>query len=346
MYESSTSAVVDALTSSSSTIFNESTIERILSLTTQGTTDTTVSFEQVTASTDGQVTVTAGTEVAIIGSSASQQTTIDAPVNVPVVIFEGLGGVNATFNDGQTTVQSAAGVVDRVVVHSAGADNIVIEDGKNSQITVGANDTVVAGAGNDTVIAGFGDSTVVGGTGYTIVDLGGDDSDYEVTVVDGHAIVTNTETGVTTDVSNAQFVQLDNGEALVFAKDSKEAAVSTLYETTFGRAADALGLQYWFDRVNDGASLSDIADAFVNSAEFDARPDLNDEAFLESLYQNTFGRAADDAGLAYWTGVLENGGDRGDVIESFANTAAAHLDGTLEGEATIVGTITIVPGIV
>lgn len=341
MYESTTSTVTDALTSSSPTIFNESTIERILSLTQD---NGNVSVEQATV-VGGEVTVAAGTGIAFINSSATQQTTFNAPINVPVVVFEGLGGVNATFNDGATTVEGAYGVTERVVIHSAGADNIVIADGKNTQVTIGEGDTVTGGAGIDTVVAGTGDSTVVGGSGYTIVQLAGNDSDYEVTVVDGHAVVTNTATGATTDISNTQFVQLDDGDALVFAKDSLEAAVASLYETTFGRAADASGLKFWFDRANEGITLEQIADAFTQVAEFEDIAEVSDEAFIESVYQQTFGRAADETGLDFWLTQLDSGIDRGDVLEAFANLAAGNLDGG-EGETTIIGSVVFVPGIV
>ena len=343
MYESTTSVVTDALTSSSPTIFNESTIARILALTTSETSGN-VAVEQVSVTTGGEVTVAAGTGIAFINSSATEQTTFNAP-NAPVVVFEGLGGVNATFNDGEATVGGGYGNVERVVIHSAGADNIVIADGKNTQITIGAEDTVTGGAGNDTVIAGLGDSTVVGGSGYTIVELAGNDSDYEVTVIDGHAVVTNTATGISTDISNAQFVQLDDGDALVFAKDSLEAAVASLYETTFGRAADASGLQFWFDRANEGITLEQIADAFTEVAEFEDIAQVSDEAFIESVYQQTFGRAADDSGLDFWLTQLDAGIDRGDVLEAFAGLAAGNLDGG-DGETTIIGSVVFVPGIV
>lgn len=346
MYEQSTSVVVDALSNSSATVFDEATIQRILSLTTQGSTDTSVQIEEI-VTTGGQVNATAGAEVVFVGSSATQSTTLIAPKAAPVVIFQGLGGVNATFNDGPTTVQGGAGVVERVVVGSAGADNIIIADNKNSQITIGAGDTVVAGAGNDTIIAGTGDSTVVGGTGNAIVQMAGNDSDYVVTVVNGHAVVTNGTTGVTTDISNIQYVQLDDGDALVFAHNTVEAAVTTLYETAFGRTADANGLQFWFDAAANGMSLKDIANAFTQSDEFKTESPADIDAFVSNLYQNTFGRAADTAGLEYWTNILEDGAaTRADLIEQFSSIAAQHIDGTLEGEAIIVGSVTIIPGLI
>lgn len=345
MYESSTSVVVDALSKSSSTVFNEATIERILSLSTKAG-DTNVQIEEV-VTTGGQVTVAAGTEIAFIGSSATELTTLIAPKHAPVVVFQGLGGVNATFNDGPTTVQSGVGVADRVVVGSAGADSIIISDNKNSQITVGAGDTVVAGAGNDTIVGGMGDSTIVGGTGNAIVQLGGNESDYVVTVVDGRAVVTNGSTGVSTDIAKIQYVQLDNGDALVFAKNATEAAVTTLYETAFGRTADAAGLQYWFDLANNGVSLEAIATAFTQSEEFKAESPADIDAFVNNLYQNTFGRNAEAAGMHFWTNALELGSiTRAQMIEQFSTIAAQHIAGTLEGEATIVGSVTIIPGVI
>lgn len=344
MYESTTSVVTDALTSSSPTIFNESTIARILALTTSETSGN-VAVEQVMV-TGGEATVAAGTGIAFINSSATEQTTLNAPQNVPVVVFEGLGGVNATFNDGETTVVGGFGNVERVVVHSAGADNFVIADGKNTQITIGANDTVMAGSGNDTVVAGLGNSTVIGGTGQTIVQLGGNDSDYTVSVVDGRAVVTNSGNGVITDISKVQFVQLDDGDALVFAKDSLEAAVASLYETTFGRAADASGLQFWFDRANEGISLTEIADAFTQVAEFEDIAQVSDEAFIESVYQQTFGRAADETGLEFWMTQFDNGTDRGDMLEAFANLSASNLVDGGDGEITIIGNVYFVPGVI
>lgn len=343
MYEVTQGAATAALQGSSTTIFSEDTIAKILALATQE--NNNVRFDEVTA-TGGDVTVAAGAGVVIIDSSATQQTQINAPANAPVLIFKGTGGVDATFDNGPSTVEAGAGVTERVVIHSAGADNFVIADGANTQITIGEGDTVTGGAGNDTVIAGLGDSTVVGGTGYTIVQMAGNDTDYEVTVVNGHAVVTNTATGVTTDISNSQFVQLEDGEALVFAKDSLEAAVSTLYEATFGRAPDADGLKFWFDRAKEGLTLEEIADAFTQVAEFDTIAERDDEAFIEAVYQQTFGRAADESGLAFWLNQLENGADRGDVLETFADLAAAHLDGSVDGETTIIGSVTIVPGIV
>lgn len=345
MYDASQSDVTSALHNSNPAIFSGTTINQILALTTgdNGTTQ----FTSAAPDANGQVTVAAGSEVVLIASSDTVQTTLTAPSNAPVVIFQGKGGVIATFNDASATVPASSGVVDRIVVGSSGNDHIVISDTKNTKILLGTgNSTVVTGSGSDTVEAGLGNSTISGGTGHTIVTLKGNASDYTVTVQNGHAVVTGGSNDTTTDISKIQYVQLDNGKALVFAKDSSEAAITTLYETTFGRTADAAGLKYWFDMGKAGATLQQIADGFTHSTEFAAQSAQSNTDFVNSLYQHTFGRAADAGGAEYWNDALAHGATRADLIQSFADIAGQNIAGTVHTEASVVGSVTIVTNIV
>ena len=348
MYDTDSAAVTTALQVAQSAIFTDETINLILSLTSSQS-NPSVTFETASPDVNGNVTVAAGAEVVYVASSDTVQTTVKAPVNAPVVIFQGKGGVIATINDGPTTVVGHAnGVVDRIVVGSSGNDQIIVQDAKDTKIILGSgNSSVVTGYGIDTVEAGLGNSSIVGGNGdYSVVKLAGTAANYQVTVNDGRAIVTNSTTNITTDISKIQYVQLDNGKALIFAKDSVEAAVSTLYHTAFGRDADAGGLDYWFDARRDGASLKQISEAFTNSAEFDQVDELSNNAFVQGLYQNTFNRAGEDGGVAYWTDALTHGATRADLILSFSLLASQNIDDSIHTEATVVGSVTIVTGII
>jgi hypothetical protein len=346
MYESDTSTVTTALQSSSTAVFTDDTISKILALTTVD--NATVRFDTVTPDASGVVTVASGAEVVLISSSDTTQTTLTPPSNAPVVIFQGKGGVITTLNDGPSTVPAhAAGITDRVVVGSSGNDSIVISDNKNTLLTLGTgNSTVIAGAGSDTVVAGLGNSTIAGGTGHAIVDMAGNASDYTVSVSGGHAVVTQNDSGLVTDISKIQFVQLDDGESLVFAKDSTQAAVSTLYSAAFGRDADGGGIKFYFDAANQGVSLKQIAEFFLSSPEYQAMAAQTDAQFISNLYQNTFARAGDADGVAFWTNALANGLSRADLLMNFVSVAAHNLDGVLHTEATVVGTVTIVHNIV
>lgn len=349
MYESDTSVVTTALQAANPVVFSDNTISQILALTTkQG--DTAVRFDTATPDANGNVTVAAGAEVVYVASSDTQQTTVKPPANAPVVIFQGKGGVVATINDGNAVPgTNQYPTVDRVVVGSSGNDQIIVADARNTQVILGSgNSTVTTGAGVDTVEAGLGNATITGGTGdYAVVRLGGSATNYAVSVNNGHAVVTNTTTNKVTDISKIQYVQLDGGKALVFAKDSVEAAVTTLYETALGRTAEAGGLDYWFDLAKGGATLKQIATAFTNSAEFtNGMGKLSNADFIQALYQNTFGRAGEESGVAYWTDALAKGLTKADLIEQFAQVGAANIAGTIHTEAQIIGNVTIVTGII
>lgn len=336
MYEESSGGLTDALTAVSPEIFSAQTIAAILSLTT-GAGDTSVSLTEVTAPASGEVTVASGTEIAYVTAPADTNLTLSQ--DIPVVLFQGTTGVNATFSSaGQGS--ATYGIIDRMVMGSAGADTIVISDTRNTHVTAGAGDTIVSGAGYDTIVAGMGDSTVVGGAGYAVVQLGGNATDYTVTVVNGQAVVSGN--GSTTTIGNINYVALDNNDALIFAANSVEAAVSTLYETTFGRAADAYGLEFWFDRARDGVSMNAIANGFVNSEEYAELALVTDETFVNNLFLNTFGSAATADDLTLWLGAMAAGQDRADLIEAFAEVAGEMI---ASGEgAEVIGSVTIIPG--
>ncbi len=349
MYDTEQVDVRTALETANPVIFSDDTINRILSLTTTKD-NTTVRFDTATPDANGNVSVSAGAEVVLVASSDTQQTTVKPPANAPVVIFQGKGGVIATLNDAAATMPSGDQTkVDRVVVGSAGNDQITVQDAKNTQIILGTGDSSVqAGGGVDTVSAGLGNSTIVGGSGdYAVVKLAGAPTNYTVTVNNGHAVVTNNTTAKTTDISKIQYVQLDGNKALVFAKNSVEAAISTLYHTAFGRDADAGGLDYWFDVGRGGASMKQIADAFTHSAEFAPVAALSNADFVAGLYQNTFGRAGEESGVAFWVDALTKGSTRADLIESFSQIGANNIAGTIQTESTVlIGNTSIVTGIV
>lgn len=350
MYDSEQSVVTDALRSASPTVFSDDTITKILQLTTKD--NATVRFDTATPDASGNMTVAAGAEVVLVNSSNTFQTTVNPPANAPVVIFQGKGGVIATLNDAAATVPSGdQSHVDRVVVGSAGNDRIIVQDARNTQVILGTGDSSVqTGRGVDTVQAGLGNSTIVGGTGdYAVVKLAGAPTNYTVTVNNGHAIVTNQTSNKVTDISKIQYVQLDNGNALVFAKDSVEGQVSTLYHTLFGRAADAGGLDYWFDLARGGATSRQIAEAFVQSAEFksDHPATESNDAFIQSMYQNTFGRTGEEAGVAYWLNALANGQSKASIATAFAEIAIQNVLHTAPNqEAQIVGNVHIVTNII
>jgi hypothetical protein len=97
--------------------------------------------------------------------------------------------------------------------------------------------------------------------------------------------------------------------------------VSRLYLAAFQRVPDQPGLNNWVSYLRAGNSLESMADTFAASQEFTNRyKSLSDSDYVSQLYQNVLGRAADPAGLAYWTGLLASGTTRGQVLIGFSQS--------------------------
>ena len=94
MYDSNAQTISNALTSTSSTVFTQDTINDILALVTSPT-NTTVVVDTVAPAANGTVTVAAGTEVVFVTTSNTVLTNVAIPGDIPAVFFQGFG-VNAT----------------------------------------------------------------------------------------------------------------------------------------------------------------------------------------------------------------------------------------------------------
>ena len=88
-----------------------------------------------------------------------------------------------------------------------------------------------------------------------------------------------------------------------------ENLVLEAYLAYYGRPADPAGLRYWADRMDaEGGNLRSIIQAFGESEEFNVRyGQLTDEALVNGLYQQLFGRDAEPGGLAFYVNWLETG---------------------------------------
>ncbi|MER2267327.1 Ig-like domain-containing protein [Methylobacterium oxalidis] len=100
---------------------------------------------------------------------------------------------------------------------------------------------------------------------------------------------------------------------------SFEGQVYALYDAILDRAPDAAGLEGWVGAMRNGMSLRDVADAFLHSAEAQAKfGGLDDRGFVGHLYETALHRSGEAAGLDTWTGALGHGASRADVALGFA----------------------------
>lgn len=94
-----------------------------------------------------------------------------------------------------------------------------------------------------------------------------------------------------------------------------------LYRSAFLRPPDPSGLAYWVKTVRSGSDLDAVADVFATSTEFRNRyGSLSNAEYVNRIYRNVLGRRADENGAAYWTGRLDAGMERGQMLMAFAQS--------------------------
>jgi len=130
--------------------------------------------------------------------------------------------------------------------------------------------------------------------------------------------------------------------------------IQKLYVAYFNRPADPKGLAFWESAVEAaGGSTAAVSAAFAGSDEYKAAyANKTNAQIVDTVYQNLFGRPAEDAGKAFWTNALDKGiitidaavtaiaqGAQGTDLVAFNNkvTAAAAFTTAIDTDAEING---------
>ena len=90
------------------------------------------------------------------------------------------------------------------------------------------------------------------------------------------------------------------------------------YTKVLQRNGELNGVENWCYQINKGnIQPVDVARSFFYSEEF-IKKNLNDEDYVETLYETFFGRGSDADGKAYWLKELKNGKSREETLDGFA----------------------------
>lgn len=331
------------------------TISSLLGLDTEGTTLNVASFDGVNLQlpASGAVDVVTGE----IAGSAQDLVTTDLSAaeaaGARAYILESDASLNVTLQGQSSAAASvlaadaaasatAASEFGLAVVTGNGNDVITINGDQNTFIDAGnGNDTIITGNGNNTVVAGAGNNVVKTGSGndtvilsganhtdsvdtgagYDVVQLDGSRDDYEFTVGSNYNV--NLTGNQTASITNAEFLTFVNGdevESVALAHNEAEASALRLYQGILDRDADLQGAKDFVGAVNGGTSLTDIANLFLNSSEFQGAVNATD---INELYQALLGRDAEAKGAADWAGYLATGGSLTDVAAAIATSQEA-----------------------
>lgn len=175
--------------------------------------------------------------------------------------------------------------------------------------------------GNDRWTAGTGDEAFDGGAGLDVVQFGPGRDVFQVQRSDDGQVLVEGGQGsdLLVNVERAHFGE----EGLAFDTEGTAGQAYRLYKAAFDRTPDEEGLGAWIHNMDNGMSLEQAGEHFINSAEFQQTyGELDNRGFVRAMYNNVLDRDPDAGGYAAWTGVLDNGGiDRAGVLAGFSESA-------------------------
>ncbi|MBC9177033.1 DUF4214 domain-containing protein [Pseudoroseomonas ludipueritiae] len=112
--------------------------------------------------------------------------------------------------------------------------------------------------------------------------------------------------------------------AVSFGATTDAAFLSRLYGGLFGRGGDASGLSFWAHGNNGALSKADVAAGFLASTEYlSGHAGLNDDQFVQDLYQAVLGRAGEADGIAFHRQAMMDGASRAQILANFADSPEA-----------------------
>jgi hypothetical protein len=137
------------------------------------------------------------------------------------------------------------------------------------------------------------------------------------------------------DAGNGSLVSMTDAAGAVISSPTSEAAtlikveygsgydeskwIKALYADLLGRAPDPNGLESWLARRLGGMSLNDVANGFLNSAEYCGK-------IVTGFYQQFLSRAPDAGGLQGWTSQLEKPTAVQQIIVGFCDSGEYKTD--------------------
>lgn len=189
--------------------------------------------------------------------------------------------------------------------------------------------SITGSAGNDTLAGSAGNTIIDAGVGLDTVTYSGSRTGFSIAQSGTNYIVSDNIGTQGTDV-------LTNVERLVFtdsrvALDTEGVAGQTyrLYQAAFNRAPDIPGLTNWVNNIDAVITLTQAANLFTQSAEFQIRYGSNptDTAFITALYDNVLHRIPDPGGLTNWMNQLTaQVMTRPEVLVGFSESVENHIN--------------------
>lgn len=252
---------------------------------------------------------------------------VGVPIEVTVTDAKGANVITKTLNGSDMF---------NAILPSAGEYTLKVADGNSYNHSDGGIYTVMLGqVGNggsalngsalsDSLSSTAGNDVINGAGGFDTVNYSGKAGDFRIAITDaGVQVVDSTGTQGSDTLFNIERLQF-NDLTVSLDLNGQAAQAYRVYRAAFDRGADDAGLGYWVKQMEAGVSLSSIAQAFIDSKEFQesygANPSHRD--MVAQFYTNVLHRAPDSDGLDFWVNALDSGAiDAAAALVGFSESA-------------------------
>jgi hypothetical protein len=176
-----------------------------------------------------------------------------------------------------------------------------------SVLPTGGVPPVLGTEGRDLLNGSVMDDQVDGGAGLDTFVVAGKRADFTVVkTAKGYTLTDNTGVQGMDSLVNVERIKF-NDASIGLDAEGVGGMAYRIYQAAFGRSPDAAGLGYWLTQMDQGLTLRQVAQSFVDSAEFKDLYGSNptNAQVVEKFYQNVLHRAGEPAGVAYWNGILD-----------------------------------------
>jgi len=187
------------------------------------------------------------------------------------------------------------------------------------------NDGLMGFTGHDRIRGGGGDDWISGGSGSDFAVYAGNRANYTIgRGPDGVSVLDNAGAeGRDTLVEVERAIFADTYVALDVGAGEIGGRAYRLYEAAFNRTPDALGVGFWIARLDEGVSVTAVAQGFIDSQEYRNAygSNLSNLELVTRYYTNILDRAPEEAGLKFWVDKLDSGVSRADVLAGISESA-------------------------
>ena len=205
---------------------------------------------------------------------------------------------------------------------------------KNVSIAPGAViENLIAGSGNDILTGNSANNAINGGAGFDRMIFTGKRSEYTLSGTITQETVRDTIAGRdgTDSLVNVERLKFTD-QVVALDLNGNAGQAYRLYKAALDRTPDAQGLAGWIKYMDDGGSLTAMAQMFIGSNEFTGKyGQLDNSGFVNRLYLNVLARNGETDGINGWVNGMNNGLSRAQVLEGFSESG--------ENQANVLGLI-------